>query len=272
MWKKFSISFGKLVLWIVFAAATISTPGEGVLRIAAETDAFTTDHLGNIYAIKANTIAKYDRQGSKEGELTMTRYDRLNDADASDPFKILIFNRTAGEIARLDNRLSLQGEPLSLFQLGAIDPERVCNSWDDGIWIFDRSFMELIRINQQGTIDLRSGNLSHLLPDHAQVSMIREHNFTLLLASPDQGLFLFDRFANLIRRVPETNIHSFQTAGNKCVFVRDNKIYALDVRSFELNTHSLPNDLNYTEARIGTNLLYIRNPDKISVYPINFSL
>jgi hypothetical protein len=238
-----------------------------VLFINIKSDIITSDNLGNIYAITGNTIRKYNRSGNFIGEFTMKRFDKFDDADPSDPFKILIFNKTSGEIIRLDNKLSLIGDPVSLFSLEIISPVSVCNSWDNGIWVYDISLNEIIRINTQATIEQRSGPLDNIVPAGSHPSMIRELDFLVYVSLPAHGIFVFDRYANLIKRIPLNNINTFQLSTGKIMFVKNNELVTFNTSSLSQNSIPLPVK-SAINASLQGNTLFIQRTDTISIHTI----
>ncbi len=273
MWMKFWTLSAKTAALIVLTASVIAPNSSGVVTIQAANDAFATDHLGNVYASRTNTITKYNSNGQQTGVFTKSRYDMFHDVDPSDPFKVLLFNKTSAEILRLDNKMAMHGEPLSLFSLGLPNPTNVCNSWDDGVWIYDQSLHELIRINNQGMIDQRSGNLGQLMPENTEISMIREKNFLLYVAAPAKGLFVFDRYANHIRTIPEKGIRSFQAMSNMIIFCRKGEVHSLHTRTAQTKVLHVPGNTNKClDARIEGRLIFIRTKDAISIHPHNFNL
>ncbi len=268
MRKRFLLLLIKACLWLLLFAGIIIPADNNVIHINIKADYITTDNLGNFYSVFSNTIKKYNATGSLIGEFTFKRFDRFDDTDPSDPLKILLFSKTYGEIIRLDSKLSLLGEPLSLMNIGILSPATVCNSWDNGIWVYDMSLNEILRINNNGVIDQRSGGLDQIMPAGSNPAMIRELDFMIYISIPRQGIFIFDRYANFIIKLPLEDIGRFQIAASRVLYVKNNDLIAYDTKTFLQNSIPLPVN-NPLSAALQVNNLYIHHSDTISIYSIN---
>jgi hypothetical protein len=273
MWKKSSVlaTFSLTVALLLSASTTLRVGGIPIV-INVTSQILESDNLGNIYAVSGNTIRMYNLAGVMTAEFTMKQYDRFNAIDPSDPFKILAFNRITGETIRLDNKLVPQTKPYPLYNLGISNPGLVANSWDGGLWVYDHARHELIRINQHGTTDLRSGNLAMTIPENEPIAMIREHNFTLYMSVPNYGVCMFDRYANLIRFLPEKNIFSFQILNDKIVFLRNNELHVLNTKTQTTSTYPIPDNNTPLDAKIEGKKLLVRYEHKIAIYPFNHAI
>jgi hypothetical protein len=265
MWTKFLQYTGKAAVVLLITSWAMFQEPIPVARILTPTTQFTTDHLGNVYAIHHNNIRKYDAAGLLLAEFSMKRFDRINSADPADPMKILLFCKSSAETIRLDNKLAVQGEPLSLYDAGLITPELVCSSYENGMWVFDRSLNELVRINPTGLIDQRSANLNEIAIPNLNFATILESDFLLYASSPAHGILVFDRYANYLRTIPITGIETLQVVSGKIFYTEASQLITFDTKTLEKTRIPLP-EKNCKHAMIQGNLLFLHHTDTISIY------
>jgi hypothetical protein len=271
MRMKFFILLLKAAVILVMLAAVSFRDFTPLASINVSADRVISDNLGNIYAITGNTIKKYNRSGLFLSEFTLRKTDRINDADASDPLKILLFSKSSGELFRLDNKMALQGNVTNLFSAGLVSPGLACNSWDNGAWVWDNALNEILRINQNGHIDIRSENLAGLLNEDPQFTMILEKDFLLYASSPVYGILVFDRAASYVKTIPLLNINTFQIISGKIIYPAENKLHSFDTRLLTETSLTLP-DSNCINALIEGKTLIIHQKDSVKLYTTNHNL
>jgi hypothetical protein len=267
MRMKFSILLVSSAMMMI--AATV-TRGDftHVASIAIEADKMVTDNLGNLYAITGNTIRKYNRQGAFQSEYTRRSVDRFNDADASDPLKILLFSQNSGELIRLDNKMALQGNTTNLFSAGMVAPVLACNSYDNGAWVWDNALNEIIRINNSGNIDQRTGNLAAITSGIPNFSMMLEKDFLLYASTPEIGIMVFDRAASYIRTIPLKQLNTFQLISGNIIYPLHNNLFSFNTKTLTETAINMP-DTVFVNALIEGRTIYLQQKDTIRIYTSN---
>lgn len=270
MWMKFLTWFVKGLIGLLLIASAPPPGNSGLVTINIRSDHFSSDHLGNIFSIQGNTITKLNPQGLQTAQFSWTGFDRIDQLDAGDPFKILLFNRSAGTIIRVNNQLTPLSMPFQLHSRGILDPVAVCNSWDNGCWIYDQSLHELVRINHTGNIDQRSGPLGNIFPEGTKTFMIREHDFRVYLAAPQWGMLIFDKYANHIKSLTIKGINTFQVSQNLLHYPADSTLISFNMHSLQSTLLSLPGS-KPVDARIQGNHLLVCYKDSILIQTLNFN-
>ncbi len=117
-------------------------------------DAFTTDELGNVYALRGDELALFNPRGESWLRNSVKTFGRIAVLDAFYSLKPLLFSAEQGQLAMLDNTLSLQGSVINLPRSGFPQVVLACASVQNHFWFFDQRERELIRVNSQ----LRTGD------------------------------------------------------------------------------------------------------------------
>lgn len=268
---RFSIFWIKLCCLVMLAAAATFAGLTPVKTLQIKSDIISSDNLGNLYAIEGNTIRKYTRNGELYAEYTNTRIDKFNSLDASNPLKILLFSKSSAEIIRLDNKLAQQGSTSVLYHADLVSPAMTCNSYDNGVWIWDNALNEIVRLNQNAAIDYRTGNLINITGDNPEIKMIREKDFLLYVAAPSHGLLIFDRHANYVRSVPLKDINLFQLGNNRIIYMNNGKLKSYNMKTFQETSLDLPVK-SCINAIVEGKHMFIQHTDSISIFVSNTML
>lgn len=272
MLKKYLKSFSRTILFVIALTCFSGATGFVLIKtININADIINTDNLGNLYMLRGNTFYKYTSKGSHIAEYTDKSINSFSSFDVSDPFKIQLFSKTTASIIYLDNQLNLQGNTTNLFNSGIFSPTVACASYDNGSWIWDNTTNELIRINHNGAIVLRSENLNNIVAPNPQFSMLYEKDFTLYACSPEHGVFLFDRYGALLKRIPLHGIKNFRIYAGKIIFFKDDHLKSFDLKSLEQSKFKLPLD-SAANATFHDKYLYVQHKDSVTIYSTNRTL
>jgi hypothetical protein len=163
---------------------------------------FSLDDFGNLYvAKKTSEFIKINSEGKVMRINSRKDLGVPTSINAENPLRILIFYREQGWLIVADNQLAFQFE-IDLKRLGLTDPTLVANTFDGGIWVFDRGNGTLNKImisptgvQNTGTIDLRQILFTELNPQQ----LITDGNYVIL--SNDNTLYIFDRYGTYIRKI-----------------------------------------------------------------------
>lgn len=272
MWMK---SFVCLVssLWLmVFPPGLEQGDLTLTLRIPLKSDFVSADQFGNLYSIKGNTLSKFNDKGVKTAEFTDHSINHFSSVDVSDPLKILLFSKETAEIKRVDNQLSPQWNTQNLHNLGLITPILVCNSYENGCWVFDQTLFELIRLNHQGNIDQRTGSLLGISSEPQNIIRIAEHDHFLYAIIQNNGVWKFDRYGNFAGKIPLPPQYT------DCWIHQNLMIYTLnDSLIFHDPARNISRSIeipvkNPATIHLDGNKLLISVPDTLLVYHFNNTL
>ncbi len=228
-------------IFMIAFASLIS--GEGYLeteRLKIKADFIRSDELGNVFAVKDNTLVKFDTQGKKLHNYSNTNFGDISFIDTHDPFKILLFYESFGQILFLDQSLSLASSVIDLNMLDLGLSSLVCSSYQGAFWVYDPGSMELIRVNQNLEISERSGNLQQVTGLSPDPNYMLERDNFLYLNDPEKGILIFDKYGSYYKTIPVTGLESFQVFNGKIIFYKGDEISIYDTKLNELSTTSLP--------------------------------
>lgn len=259
----------------LLAAALISMPLAA--RAQADTvrwsvegrmDRFTTDELGNLYTLRGNDLDLYDRHGAHVAHNSLNSFGPITRIDAFSSLKPLIFSRAQGQLALLDNTLSVQGSVVDLSRSGFPQVTLTCMSVQGRIWFFDERELALMRVDGQLHPVANTGRLDQLLPFTPQPTYMEESDGRLYLVDPANGVMVFDLFGTLVRNLPIRGAQRIQVRDGFIWYVENGRLNRYDTRAFTTDTVAWPtvtDTLPVIDARIEHALLYRLLPDRVLV-------
>ena len=259
---------------IIFTLALIATlsftlgPDSGWKRlfsIPVQADFFTTDHLGNIYAIHQDQIVKYNAKGELLKKYSNKRLGRIYSVDVSNPLRILVFYREFSAIVILDSQLTENAEGISLEQYDLEQCDLACTSFNNGIWLFNRQNMELVRLNESLEKVVNTGNLNRLLGMALHPNFIMEYNGFVYLNDPSVGILLFDIYGTFSKTIHLKNLNEFQVREQQIFYLTKPNISAYQMRELTEQKVSLP-DTFVVGVREQNSNFYFLYKDSVAVY------
>ncbi len=153
---------------------------------------FSLDMFGNCYAIRENEILKIDENGKIVSTFSKNDIGEPVSVDASNPLRVLVFYKDFAVIRILDNQMSEQSS-VDLRQSGFGNVTLAWASNDEGIWVFDQSNANLVKLdtrlkNNQTAMDLRQLLEKEINPTEV------ESTKNWMLLRDGKNLFVFDQF------------------------------------------------------------------------------
>jgi len=245
--KAHNVWFVLLLILPVFQAGSISE----VWRIPYSGGIFHTDHLGNLYVIDTkNSITKYDRSGQKIESVNYMLYGELTQMDASNPFEIYMYYRDQQKVLFVDNQLSQRGE-LDLGDISNVEVSAVCRSYDNGLWVFDAGDARLVKYDKE--LNVRSESPAAALwtqVDWVPIAMYEDGKNVYLL-DPDNGVAVFDIFAQYIRTIRVRDLQEIQVRKGKMLFWKDKCLQRIDLQLLERDTLFCEPDMDHVRWENG---------------------
>lgn len=163
------------------------------------------DEVGFIYGSSKDVLVKFDAKGSIRYVFSDKRNGRIDYFDVQNPLKTLVFYNSLMIAKVLDNTLSERGETMQLARKGFSLVPAAAISNVSGIWIFDQLNFELIRMDENGAIKARSGNLLQLLGENLSPIEIKEGNQRVFVRT-EFAVYIFDIYGTFYRKVPLENL------------------------------------------------------------------
>ncbi len=270
--RRFLISLNKRSLVVVIAtifilcSAFIMTNDYVLVNTVSGSASFmTSDNLGNLYLVVNDELRKYD----SDGKLLKTYSDKslgsLAFVDANDPLTILLHYKDLRQLVFLDNMLSIKGSPITLDNLGVLQPTLVCNSYDNGFWIYDQQEFQLERFNKDLTISNQSGNIVQLTGINIKPNFLVETGGKVYLNDPDNGILVFDKFGTYSKILPFKNIASFQVLEEDLIYFKGSQLSQYNMKTFEEKSMDLPAK-KILCARYEKNRLFLQDSVSVKIY------
>jgi hypothetical protein len=215
-----------------------------ILLLAFQTDRHYTiissheiaisDKLGNIYVVKKDELIKY-KDGLAIKVFSKKTLGPISSLDVSNPLRLLLFYKNSNKITFLDNQLSENSGIIDLFQLLNVSPLLLCNSSNNQFWLFDQNNTELLKVKLDLSISNRTGNLNNQIESNINPNAMREINNQLFLNDPSKGVFIFDYFGTLIKKIPIKNVAQFDVVNNELIYsvLKQKQLYKYNMKSFE---------------------------------------
>ncbi len=242
---------------------------DGAVGIKGSFQRFTTDEIGNVYALQGDELFLFDRTGDRLARNSVKTLGEITTIDAFSSLKPMIFSRGQGMLASLDNTLSVQGDPISLPRNGFPQVTLACASVQNCFWLFDERLMQLTRVDAQLRPLAVSGRLDQVLGFFPHLTYMVEQDSWLYLCDPENGVLVFDLFGGYARTLPVVGTNMIQVRDGAIIHLRDGVFSIYDPKRFTtdlpitwLVERDVPRPL---EVRIEQGKLYALFPDRIVI-------
>lgn len=224
----------------------------------------TTDNLGNLYLLRPDfSIDKYDRDGRFLLSNNFKLLGPLHSLDAGNPMELYAFYREQNVLGLYDNQLSLRAR-IDLNRTGSNAISCLARSYDNAIWIFDQQDLQLKKYSKSLDLLLQSGNIRSLTGIAPSPSMMVDDGEFVLLSDPENGILVFDIYANYVKTIPLQ--FPYVQSDQKNYLLSGNQNPAL-INARTLREEKFPGRENWTDALIRSekNRLYILQRDTLFI-------
>lgn len=253
-------------LWMVVSA---QDPIRQVV-IPGRFDLFTTDEMGNVYALRGDELELFDKRGRSWLRNSVKTFGRIHTIDAFYSLKPMVFSPDQGQLAVLDNTLSVQGSVMNLPRQGFAQVVLTCMSVQNHFWFFDERELALMRMDSQLRPVSNTGRLDQLLGFSPKPNAMHEHENRLYVNDPEQGILVFDLFGTYMRTIPITGASSFEVRGNNLFHFGSGEFLVYDMLSFQITPFPLPTELasNLLDARVERRQAFLLYRDRIVIHDL----
>lgn len=239
-------------------------------RIAIEGNyqTFTTDELGNIYAVQGDEVIVFDVRGRSWLRNSLKTFGRISTLDAYYSLKPMVFSRDMGQLAVLDNTLSIQGSLIDLTRSGMPQAVLACMSVQNCFWFFDERDLALIRTDAQLRSLANTGRLDQQLGFTPKPANMQEYDKWLYVNDPREGILVFDLFGTYARTLPLKGVKHFQVRDKLLYFLNDDGFQVYDMMTFRIQPFPTitPEMENALDMRVEKGRLYIHHKDRIVIH------
>jgi len=234
--------------------------------ISIEAKDIETDKLGNLYVItKTNQLYKYTPNGELLGTLNYKYLGNISSIDASNPLEVYVFYKEQNEVLFLDNTLAYRGE-IILTDYGIAQPSAVARTFDNGVWIFDQSDLQLKKISKSGELQQQSGNIKQIVNGNISPFFISENGDRVFVNDSTVGIMVFNVFASYIKTIPVKGSTSFKVIDDKIFFNRAGNLFSYDIKNYSENSFGLPDSTGIRDISIERERLYLLKQNSVDIY------
>jgi hypothetical protein len=264
------IRYSFLLLTCCTALAAWSQSAQQQIVIQGRFDLFTTDEMGNVYALQGDELELFDKRGKSWLRNSAKTFGRIHTIDAFYSLKPMVFSPEQGQLAVLDNTLSVQGSVMNLPRQGFPQVVLACMSVQNHFWLFDERDLQLIRVDSQLRPVASTGRLDQLLGITPAPTMMHEHESRLYLNDPEQGILVFDLFGTYMRTIPILGAGSIEVRSGRIYHFRDGALHVYDMRTFVTAEFPLPGGPyeGLRDARVERGQVFLLLPDSIVILDI----
>ncbi len=244
---------------------------EAFMVIKGAFDRFTTDEIGNVYTVQGDELTLWNAEGKKLLRNSVKTFGAITTIDAFSSLKPMIFSRSQGMLAVLDNTLAVNGSPIDLNPAGFPQVTLACMSVQNSFWFFDERLLQLTRVDNQLRPISATGRLDQLLGFSPRPVFMQEFDSWLYVCDPEQGVLVFDVFGGYAKTIPIVGASALEVRDGHILYLKDGVLHSYDLKSFEI---SMPvtwlassKEKELRDARIERGLLYALYPDRIVIAP-----
>jgi hypothetical protein len=245
-----------LACYTVGYAQTESWKEVQKIEIPDGTDHWYVDGQHNVYFTKKEQIQKVARTNLAAVQ-SIKEWQSIDGIEAINALKLMLFSAEQQQICFTDNTLSMQGECISLEELGLSNVTSVAVSKrPEMVWLYDEMNSQLILYNfMQKTITQSVNNLRGLLALTGTLQ-IKETQTGLWVKDGEGKVILMDDFMNEVRQYKLPNKYSVPIDEN-LYYLMDNCLMKWDPFTSQKCALSIQTKGNIEEFKASGNQLFL---------------
>jgi len=205
---------------------------------------FSVDPLGNMYWVdKKDQVKKRSATGDSMAVYNdVRRFGVLNGIDVSNPLQPILFYGDGVRFVVLDRFLN----PVTRIDLQArniLQLNTWSRSYDNQIWIYDPIAYALKKVDLAGQTQWSTPDLRLILGRAYSPTRIEDHNQSIYLYEPSQGVYVFDYFGNLKNGILIQDWQEWQVDGGYIYGRQADTLYRYEIKSTYYDAWTLPDEL-----------------------------
>jgi hypothetical protein len=190
------------------------------------------DMLGNFYIATESEIVKMDKTGDTVAIYHAPKRKKISYFDASNPMQLLVFFDETDQLAWLDKSMN-ETYTLSAMQLNLYAFAATCRSRDDGLWVYDNLQQWLVKANFEQRQLVQKSELGLLLDAPFNFIKMSEYDGIIYAYDPSKGMFVFDAFGQLKKRIPIPACTDWSVANGMITYCTHEGWYSYNPTTFE---------------------------------------
>ncbi|MBK9176057.1 MAG: hypothetical protein IPM46_06905 [Flavobacteriales bacterium] len=252
---------------LAFLVLPVLLRAQPAFTIEGRFDAFTTDELGNVYALQGDELVLYDTKGRTWLRNSLKTFGRISAIDAFYSLKPMVFAREQGQMAVLDNTLAVQGSVINLPRSGFPQVVLVCMSVQNCFWLYDQREQALLRVDAQLRSLANTGRLDQLLGFTPEPSSMQEHDSRLYVNDSLRGILVFDLFGTYLRTIPISGVRHYEVRNGAITYLDGKGAWRYDLMSFAIEPIPIGHAIGQVrDLRMERGSIYLLLDDRIVVH------
>ena len=252
-------------LLVIATAVAHAQAAPDTVIINGAFDAFTTDELGNVYALRGDELELYNVKGELLQRNSVKTFGRIGTIDVFYSLKPMVFAPEQGQLAVLDNTLAVQGSVIDLPRNGFPQVTLVCASVQNSFWFFDQKELALVRVDGQLRPLANTGRLDQLIGHAPMPTQMIERDNWLYVNDPANGILVFDLFGTYAKMIPITGAKSIEVRGERIHFFSEGGLSVFDMRDFTITGIANAGDADALDVRMERGTAYMRFPSALVI-------
>ena len=232
--------------------------------IQVNANTIEVDPFGNIYAVQENKITKYSENGELLYVFNEIENGVITSLDVSNPLKPLVFYKDFSNLQILDQKLSLVNT-INLTARNFDFIETLANANGDNYWIYDNLSNSLKKLSKSLNLVYESESFLSLFTESLIPLKIIETEQTIFILD-DEGVHLFDNFANYKKTIKISHLTDFQVLGGKLIYLNGNDLLSYDLKTLQIELLKTPKSEGFKSAKIFKNKILLHEKNKIHIY------
>lgn len=226
-----------------------------------------TDDLGNVYVgTSQGNLIKLNSEGDSISSFNKVSYGQLKSVDATNPLKILLFYEQYGKIIILDKMMSVKAE-LDLRRMGYSNVTAAGLSTDGNIWIYNETDAQLIKVNEQQQVILKSNDLRQETLTVPQPSILLEKEGLVYLCDENQGIYVLNRQGRFIQLLPFEQVDNIQIIEQQMILFSNKKFVLYNQKTFKEKEVPLPSvESSIKDVRIERGRLFVLTDRGLDIF------
>jgi hypothetical protein len=203
--------------------------------VPANVNFFEVDQIGNIYCVNKNEIIKVNPKGTILYRYSNMTYGTITELDVNNSLRPLVFYKEQSKIVVLDNTLSAQDNFINLAELNLYNTKTIANSnLDNGVWLYDLDFKQIIKVNTKLEVIQESGNLAVLLnKENLQPNCLIEKNGRLYMSTKSDGVLIFDLYCSYLQSLNIQDAKALQINEEFIITYNESSLFSYNSISHE---------------------------------------
>ncbi|MGJ7030845.1 hypothetical protein [Niabella hirudinis] len=230
------------------------------------------DNLGSIYLLSTNNqLKKLDEKG--DSVAVYNNVKKLGTAsllDVSNPLRVLLYYQDFATLVMLD-RLLTPVNSIDLRQQQIFNAAATGLSYDGKIWLYDNMENVLKKINDNGSVLLKTPDFRQLFNETPEPQQIIDRNKQVYIYDTARGIYLFDYYGAYKGKIAITHWRNLRIT-SKYIYGNDkDRFYRYTLHSLKFEEWPIPDALkNKQQYLFEDGLLYTLDTDGVAIYSCRF--